>query len=198
MTSASGQPEGGVPAAGAGGAAGGKAKPLRLHLGGEKVMPGWSIVNIQPGPGVDYIGSVTDLSAFGDATVSEIYASHVYEHLDYRGELQAAFKEAYRVLRPRGVLRAAVPDLMAVCELFINPANNSQQRHDLMQVLYGGQSNPFDYHKVGFSPDLLAWYLSEAGFKSVQRVERFNLLEDTSLVAFQGRSISLNVMAFKG
>lgn len=174
-----------------------KGERLRLHLGGEKAMPGWSIVNIQPGPHVDYIGSVADLSAFGDETVSEIYASHVYEHLDYRQELPRAFKEAYRVLRKQGVLRLAVPDLAAVCEMFLHPENQTQDRHDLMQVFYGGQSDAFDYHKAGFSADLMAWYLSEAGFKNVQRVERFNLLEDTSLVAFRGRSLSLNVMAMK-
>ncbi|MFN0011593.1 MAG: class I SAM-dependent methyltransferase [Phycisphaerales bacterium] len=175
----------------------GKSHHLRLHLGGEEVMTGWSIVNIQPGPGVDYVGSVTDLSAFGDETVSEIYASHVYEHLDYRGEIQRAFKEAHRVLTKQGVLRIAVPDLVVVCALFAHPQTTTQERMELMQVIYGGQKDAFDYHKVGYSFDLLCSFLREAGFRQGQRVADFNIFDDTSRITFAGKPFSLNVNVIK-
>ncbi len=83
---------------------------LRLHIGGKDVKPGWKILNVQPGPGVDYVGTCTDLSAFGDRSVAEIYASHVLEHLSYTEELPRALKEFHRVLVPGARLRVAVPD----------------------------------------------------------------------------------------
>ncbi len=69
-------------------------EPLRLHIGGEAVKPGWKIVNIKQLPGVDFIGSATDLSAFADGTVDEVYGSHIYEHLSYSEEILKALTEA--------------------------------------------------------------------------------------------------------
>ena len=65
-------------------------RPLKLHLGGWDVKEGWTIVNVEDRPGVDVRGNVTDLSMFADQSVDEVYASHVYEHLSYMGELTQA------------------------------------------------------------------------------------------------------------
>ena len=61
---------------------------MKLHIGGKEIEEGWSILNIQPGHGVDFVGPCNDLSEFKDCSVDEIYASHVYEHLSHRGEIQ--------------------------------------------------------------------------------------------------------------
>ena len=45
-----------------------------------------------------------------DETVDVLYSSHMLEHLD-RNEASMFLKEAFRVLRPGGVIRIAVPDL---------------------------------------------------------------------------------------
>ena len=45
---------------------------LRLHLGGMEPKPGWTIVNIQPGPGVDIVADITDLSAIPAASAAEV------------------------------------------------------------------------------------------------------------------------------
>ena len=54
---------------------------MKLHIGGEAQKDGWKILNIQPKEGVDYIGSITDLSQFENESVDEVYASHVFEHV---------------------------------------------------------------------------------------------------------------------
>ena len=72
---------------------------------------GWTLLNAQPRPGVDVVGLVTDLSMFTDGSVTEVYASHVYEHLGMRQELSTALNEVARVLKPGGTLSIAVPDL---------------------------------------------------------------------------------------
>ena len=46
----------------------------------------------------------------GDASADILYSSHMLEHLD-RDEARSFLFEAYRVLRPNGIIRVAVPDL---------------------------------------------------------------------------------------
>jgi predicted SAM-dependent methyltransferase len=76
----------------------GQVEGIRLHIGGEEVGEGWSILNIQPGPNVDYVGHCADLSAILDASRCDVYPLHVLEHLVYNGELQPALKEIHRAL----------------------------------------------------------------------------------------------------
>ena len=89
----------------------GSEEPFRLHIGGIEPRPSWKIWNIQPGPGVDFVGDCSDLSQFADESVDEIYASHVLEHLDHKREIPKASKELHRILKPTGVLSISVPDL---------------------------------------------------------------------------------------
>src|SRR3954468_16802710 len=97
------------------------ADGIKLHIGGQEKREGWSIVDALPGPIVDYVGNCNDLSFLADESCSEVYASHVLEHLAYNGELQKTLKGIHRVLKPGGRLRASVPDLELLCQLFLNP-----------------------------------------------------------------------------
>lgn len=173
------------------------AEPLRLHIGGEAVKEGWKIVNIKPLPGVDFLGSATDLSVFQDGTVDAIYGSHIYEHLDYNSEVLKAFGEAFRVLKPGGQFLVAVPDLEVLARLFVEPGLTLQDKFHVMRMIYGGQTDPWDYHKVGYSADILAQFMASAGFEGMERVENFGLFSDTSTLAFFNVPISLNVRGYK-
>ena len=55
-------------------------------------------------------GDATKGLPLQDETVDVLYSSHMLEHLD-RNEASMFLKEAFRVLRPGGVIRIAVPDL---------------------------------------------------------------------------------------
>lgn len=168
-----------------------------LHIGGEEVRDGWTLVNIQDGPGVDVVTSCTDLSAFPDGSVARIYASHILEHLSYQEELQQALSEFYRVLAVGGVLEVSVPDFGILCQLFTHPELNPPQRFAVMRMMFGGQINPYDYHKVGFTFEFLSGFLGSAGFVDVCRMTAFDHFEDTSQARFAGVRISLNVAAVK-
>lgn len=63
-----------------------------------------------------------------------VYHSHVLEHIRRNEALQFT-KECYRVLKPGGVLRIAVPDLERICRLYVEKldhalAGESSAGHD--------------------------------------------------------------------
>lgn len=170
---------------------------MRLHLGGRQPHPDWKILNIQPGPNVDYVGDITNLSGFADGSVNEIYASHVLEHLGYQNEVETALAGFFRVLTPGGGLRLSVPDLERLSQLFMHPKAPPLDRYRIMRMMFGGQLDPYDFHKVGFYWAYLEALLSEVGFSDIQRVERHGLFEDASETKIGGVLISLNVQARK-
>ena len=175
-----------------------RGETLRLHIGGEVVKDGWKIVNIQYMEGVvDFLGSATDLSAFADETVEEVYASHIYEHLDYKDELAQAMSEAFRVLKPGGILRAGVPDLDVLCRLMIDTRLDVEAKFYIQRMMFGGHVDDFDYHYVGLTMDIFGNYLWAAGFRNIRRVPEFGLFEDATNIKFMGVPISLNVVAMK-
>ncbi|MEY2713349.1 MAG: hypothetical protein RL005_1571 [Planctomycetota bacterium] len=176
------------------------ATRLQLHLGGWEVKQGWTIVNVEDRPGVDVRSTVTDLSMFPDGSAVEIYASHVYEHLGYQEELPRAFAEARRVLMPGGRLRISVPDMEVLCQLFLHPnaQASANEQFKIMRMMMGGQMEPFDFHKVGFSHNILVALLKEHGFREFRRVDDFRLFDDTSKQRFAGMPISLNLQCMRG
>lgn len=170
---------------------------IKLHIGGQQPKEGWSILNIQPGPNVDYVGSCTDLSALADGSCAEVYASHVLEHLSYDTELPAAMKEIYRVLKMGGRVRVAVPDLAVLAKFFAAPGATFKDRYWLMRVMFGGQNDGDDYHYAGIWPEFLRALLQEAGFAQIEHVGAFGEFDDTSGLVFQGQLVSLNMEAYK-
>ena len=170
---------------------------MKLHIGGEQAREGWKILNAQDGPHVDFVGNCVDLSRFPDGSVEEIYASHVFEHLSYTDELPQALRECYRVLLPEGELKLSVPDLSVLCEMFLDEAMTAEQRLELMRVMFGGQLDPYDFHKTGLTEEIMHFFLGHAGFTRAARVEEFDLFEDTSRLRLGERLISLNLSVRK-
>ena len=170
---------------------------MKLHIGGQEAKEGWSILNIQPGPNVDFVGSAHDLSMLADGSVETIYASHVFEHLGYRDELPAAIGECRRALQPGGQLMISVPNLLVLCQLFLADGLNIDQRYQLMRMMFGGQVDPYDFHKVGLTEEFLTVFLNRAGFHRLERVQEFGLFDDASKLRLGGHLISVNMIATK-
>jgi predicted SAM-dependent methyltransferase len=61
----------------------------------------------------------------------------------------------------------------------------------------GGQMDAHDFHKTGFTFDILAAMLKQSGFSRIERVHRFGLFRDITELRFRNQMISLNVIARK-
>jgi predicted SAM-dependent methyltransferase len=173
------------------------ADGMKLHIGGQEQREGWKILDALPGPIVDYVGNCTDLSFLNDASCCEVYASHVFEHLAYNGELQETLKGVYRVLKPGGRLRVSVPDLEILCRMFTHPNISPDGRFHIMRIIYGGRTTPYDVHYCGFDINILGTFLDHAGFRQIERVQNFGLFNDTSELRLSNEPISLNMVARK-
>ena len=169
---------------------------IKLHIGGEEKREGWKILNIQKKPEVDYVGDISDLSQFEENSIQEVYASHVFEHVQ-RKNITKTILEIYRVLKPSGKFHVSVPDMDVLFKLFINPNRNNKQRIHILGMIFGGQIDDFDIHYFGWNFELLSETLKNNGFINVKKVKSFNLFNDTSEYSPGGVPISLNLTVEK-
>ena len=177
---------------------------MKLNIGGMEKKDGWKIMNIQTGgeagfsPNkneIDFIGDITDLRQFDDNSIEEIYASHILEHVT-QNDMKATLKGIYRVLKDDGKFYVSVPDMDILCRLFLSIRDPKARSH-IMRLMYGGQTDKYDFHYFGWNISFLKGYLIGAGFKNIEKVNTFSLFKDTSDYAIQGQPISLNVIAYK-
>lgn len=169
----------------------------RLHIGGSERKAGWQVLDVVPGDHVDHTGDVRDLSRFGDASFDMVYASHVIEHLGYQRDLEAVLASVARILRPGGRFFVSVPDLGTLCQLFTHPQADRAMRFTVMRMMFGGQSDEHDFHRVGLWDEYLAHALFKAGFAEVYRVPGFGFFDDTSKTTIGNVPISLNMVGVR-
>jgi protein O-GlcNAc transferase len=169
---------------------------IRLHIGGQEIKEGWKIFDITARPEVDFVGDLRDLSAFAEGSCAEVYASHVLEHLPPQ-DILMVLNGIHRILVPGGTLYLSVPDLDIVSWLFCNPAASKSEKFAIMQVIYGGQVDEFDLHRIGLNFDFMVDYLADVGFTSVEHVESFGLFSDASEAKVRDQRFSLNLLVTK-
>jgi len=87
---------------------------------------------------------------FDDESVDNIYTSHFIEHLS-RAEWIAVYPSWVRVLKPGGTIEIRCPDIQKVCQMMVDDWNNEYNH----QRLYGLQSNEGEYHKSGYTEQML-------------------------------------------
>ena len=172
---------------------------INIHIGGNEIRANWIILDVEKRPEVDIVADASSLDKIASESVSTIYASHVVEHFHYGldSKLNHTLREWHRVLQPGGKLLISVPDLKTLCWLFLNPNFTIYERHHIMRIIFGGQTNQYDVHYAGFDYEILGSYLEEAGFSEVEQVSEFNLFNDCSSLRILDTLISLNVVATK-
>ncbi len=149
----------------------------KLHVGcGNRPIPGWCNIDVAHlNSEVQYVDALKPLP-FASASFQYVFSEHFIEHLTLDQGIQF-FKEAFRVLRPGGVLRTGTPNLDFICDLR-EPKNSGHQRYidyvaesflphqpksyvsSMNLVFYGWD------HKFIYSPSFLQEILSKVGFNS--------------------------------
>lgn len=112
---------------------------------------------------------------YEDNTVDLIYASHVFEYFD-REESTKVLKEWFRVLKPNGILRLAVPNFKQIAKLytegkfplrsFLGPLYGKME-----MGMKGGETGEIIYHKTTYDFEELSLILKNAGFKETRIYE---------------------------
>jgi SAM-dependent methyltransferase len=178
--------------------------PGSLHLGcGSIRIDGYCNVDADFLPAVDIIDNVISLGKFESNFADQIYACHVLEHLDHN-EVPRALARWFEVLRPGGELRISVPDIDRIVKIYSKNWDHFQTSGNTpwIGLLYGGQLDPYDYHKTGFNFCWLSYLLEAAGFIAISEYPHdphfISGVQDASLAHEPfGEFISLNVMARK-
>lgn len=164
--------------------------PRKLHIGGEVIKEGWELLNVKEFEGVDHIYNAASLSCFTKQTFDEVYASHILEHFDYASMMLNALREWRRVLKWGGKLYISVPDMDILCREFLK--GDTKHQFVVMRTMFGGHTDPYDYHFAGLNFNLLKSLLIEAEFSEIEKVKDFGIFKDCSSMP-----ISLNVTARK-
>ena len=144
---------------------------VQLHLGcGKRYIPGFIHIDLADFPHIDHKTDVSDLSMFEDKSVDLIYTCHVLEYFD-RIQVKDVLKEWRRVLKPKGILRIAVPDFEAMVKVY-------QQYGDLSLIigpLYGRWeiegTQKVVYHHTVYDFESLKKVLESAGFVNIHRYD---------------------------
>ena len=169
---------------------------MKLHIGGKEKKEGWSILNIQKNDDVDYVGDISNLSQFKDNSINEIYASHVFEHIKFI-DAKKTLLGINRVLVENGKFYISVPDMDVLCKILIDKKKDPKIKIHALRMIFGGQTDEYDFHYFGYNFELLRGLLKNVGFRNVEKVKTFSLFNDTSDYAPYGEPISLNLIAIK-
>jgi predicted SAM-dependent methyltransferase len=139
----------------------------RLHLGcGPVHLDGWTNIDNQQYPGVDYIHDLRNGLPF--RKVKYIFAEHFIEHIPYEGT-QELLRECRRVLVSDGVLRLTTPNLDWVWATHYRAEMNEDVAMTAcfaMNRAFHGWGHQFLYNEATLRATLFG-----AGFSRVDRVE---------------------------
>lgn len=150
-------------------------KPIRVDIR-EEVEP-------------DYRLDVRNLP-FADKSFDIVFSSHVLEHFK-RSEWKQVLAEWSRLVNDKGQLLLVLPNIMWAARRMVNDGIIDG---DVLNVLYGAQSYPEDFHYNGLTPERLSEALKEIGFKITKEShEGYNMIlesERTQELALVKSSIS--------
>ncbi|MFW5701952.1 MAG: glycosyltransferase, partial [Bacteroidota bacterium] len=138
-------------------------EPLLLNLGcGKDVRDGFVNIDLfSDDPRVVRM-DVRNLE-FRDRAAKMILASDILEHFSHR-EIDSVLGEWSRVLKPGGELMIRCPSLRLQAEEYLNGAWDADVAS---YMIFGGQTNPGDYHAVGFDEKSIRRHLEKAGLEVI-------------------------------
>lgn len=106
-----------------------KASVPKLHIGcGPFVIEGWLNTDVQCNyPEVSYLNA-GKLYPFPDNSFEYIFSEHLFEHLSIV-EQTVMLEECYRILKPGGRVRLAMPNLHFIMDLYNHPNKEYNRKY---------------------------------------------------------------------
>ncbi len=156
----------------------------RLEIGpGPRRIEGFETLNTVGWLNVDYVWDATRPLPFDDGTFEIVYASHILEHVSWRG-IPETLREWVRILAPGGRLEIWVPDGYKLAKLLVDlddgvPRDEWQDgwkdaevrgdpwRWANGRILYGLRDDYPSWHQAIITPAALARWMAEAGLEGV-------------------------------
>lgn len=141
-------------------------------------IEGWLNSDIPPNDKMDAAIDITKPIAMRDDYLDVIYGSEVIEHIPLAAARQF-LREAYRVLKPGGVIRLTTPDMEGICKEYLSRRESGYFAR-VSETWLDGEFSPeiwvnamFRYwgHQFVYSEDALRRELESAGFSNVKRAE---------------------------
>jgi SAM-dependent methyltransferase len=154
---------------------------LRLNIGcGDTRIEGYVGVDVRPCRGAELVLPAWDTSPFDADTVDEIYSRHMLEHLN-PGDARRALQAWFSILRPGGLLRLIVPDLVFHARQLLGEAESwtDDARENIEHAMAGfygwraterGGDNE-DAHRWGYTWPAIQRLLEEIGFTRIEHVQ---------------------------
>lgn len=100
-----------------------------------------------------------------DQSTDYVYSSHFLEHLSRR-DADNLLRESYRVLKPGGTVRVAVPDLEYAVKLY---ATGKKEEMLSQYFFVDDDDSHYARHKYMYDFQLLKSALEKSGFKDIRR-----------------------------
>ncbi|MES1156688.1 MAG: methyltransferase domain-containing protein [Alphaproteobacteria bacterium] len=152
--------------------------PRRLNLGcGHNVLAGWLNVDLEGGRhGKTFMNALRPFP-IPDASLDAILCEHLIEHVPAEGG-RFLLGEAFRVLKPGGVIRVITPDLVGLARMCVDGPNDAEKGYlDFVAGLHNrpsiAPSDALNYifyeygHRHIYTTASLQSAMSAAGFKEI-------------------------------
>jgi predicted SAM-dependent methyltransferase len=149
---------------------------LRINVGSSSsALEGWINVDIERDPeGRCVRMDAAEPWPFQVASAEAVNSEHFIEHLDLDGA-RVYLREAFRVLRPGGLIRTSTPDLGAIARALLEPDQRDldvHRSHGYVASTHGELVNNYVYgsgHRQLYDEETLALLLRDAGFVDPRR-----------------------------
>ncbi len=131
---------------------------------------GYVLNDIEPHKGIDLVCDILDLKDYLKAgQCCEVRASHILEHFGIN-DLVKVIRIVHFILKDKGLFNIIVPNLKWQIQFLY-----SGQDEKAVYYIFGGQLDKYDFHKTGFTVDILRKLLNDNGFTILE------LTEETSI-----------------
>jgi len=96
-----------------------------------------------------------------DRSCRVVYSQECLEHVPWNRTAEVVGEWA-RLIEPGGILHIEVPDFLAACKQALE-VDTLDMDLAIQQIIFGGQSNMWDYHFAGLTHRTLPFYMEQSG-----------------------------------